>query len=314
MPGYLREVRSQNPHRPIEEDPPMPRMLTLKLLLMMLVVVLASGCTVDRRNAGEGAEQTEPPPGIPLRAVTYNIRHARGMDGAVDLARTADVLRSLDPDLVALQEVDDRAARTGGVDQAAELGQQLGMHAAFGSFMEYQGGRYGMAILSRYSFVDVHVLPLPDGHEPRIALVAHVRLPNDEVMTGVNIHFDWVEDDAFRFAQAQAVVEYLRSLQNPFMLLGDFNDQPGSRTHRLLSELAQEAMKPEGERFTYPSTAPTTDIDSIFTSPRSRWFHSQIRVHDESIASDHRPVSARLILHPVKDGDAPLSHSRPTTE
>lgn len=249
-----------------------------------------------------------------LSAVTYNIRHGRGTDDRVDLARTARVLKDLDPHLIGLQEVDDRARRTGGVNQAAELGRQLGMHAAFGPFMDYQGGRYGMAILSRYPFVDVHVLPLPDGHEPRIALVAHIRLPNDEIVTVVNVHFDWVDDDAFRFAQAQAVAEYLRGLQTPFVLLGDFNDQPGSRTHHLFSELAQEAMKPEGERFTYPSTAPTTDIDSIFTSPRSRWSHGQIHVHDESIASDHRPVSARLILHPDKNGNAPLPHPGPTTE
>jgi endonuclease/exonuclease/phosphatase family metal-dependent hydrolase len=274
-------------------------MLTLNLLLMMLVTVLVSGCAVDRRAAGEGAEQNEPPPGIPLRAVTYNIRHARGMDGAVDLARTADVLRSLDADLVALQEVDDRAARSGGVDQATELAQRLGMRAAFGPFMDYQGGRYGMAILSRYPFAEVQELRLPDGHEPRIALVAHVRLPNDEIVTVVNVHFDWVDDDTFRVAQAQVVAEYLRGLQNPFVLLGDFNDQPGSRTHRLFSELAKEAVKPETDRFTFSSTDPTVEIDAVFTAPAPRWTHGEVRVHDEPVASDHRPVSALLLLHPA---------------
>lgn len=277
----------------------MPRMIALNLLLMMLLAALTPGCAVERRSADDGAARNEPSSSVPLRIVTYNIRHARGMDGAVDLARTADVLRSLTPDVVALQEVDDRAARSGGVDQAAELGQRLGMHAAFGSFMDFQGGRYGMAILSRYPLAEVDPLRLPDGHEPRVALVAHVRLSNDEILTVVNVHFDWVDDDTFRFTQAQAVVEYLRGLQNPFVLLGDFNDQPGSRTHRLFSELAREAVKPERDRFTFSSTDPTVEIDAIFTAPVSRWTHGDVRVHDEPVASDHRPVSAFLLLHPA---------------
>jgi endonuclease/exonuclease/phosphatase family metal-dependent hydrolase len=276
----------------------MTSMLTLSLLLMMFVAAIPQGCAVAHQNADEGAERNEPPPGVPLRAVTYNIRHARGMDGAVDLARTADVLRSLTPDLIALQEVDDRAARSGGVDQAGQLGQRLGMHAAFGSFMDFQGGRYGMAILSRYPLTDVHPLRLPDGHEPRVALVARVRLPNDEILTVVNVHFDWVDDDAYRFAQASVVAEYLRGLDTPFVLLGDFNDQPGSRTYRLFSQLAREAAKPEGDRFTFSSTDPTVEIDAIFTAPALRWTHRDIRVHDEPLASDHRPVSALMLLHP----------------
>lgn len=277
----------------------MTRLLGLNLILMMLVSAITPGCAVDRQSANDGAERNEPSPSLPLRIVTYNIHHARGMDGAVDLARTADVLRSLTPDLAALQEVDDRATRSGGVDQAGELGRQLGMHAAFGSFMEYQGGRYGMAILSRYPLAEAVPLRLPDGHEPRVALVANIRLPNDEILTVVNVHFDWVDDDTFRFAQAQAVADYLRGLRNPFVLLGDFNDQPGSRTHRLFSELAKEAVKPETDRFTFSSTDPAVEIDAIFTTPASRWTHRDVRVHDEPVASDHRPVSALLLLHPA---------------
>lgn len=84
---------------------------------------------------------TAPAPAPALRVVSYNIRHGAGMDGRVDLARTAAVLRALSPDLVALQEVDERVKRSGGVDQAQQLGEALGMQARFTSFMDYQGGR-----------------------------------------------------------------------------------------------------------------------------------------------------------------------------
>ena len=71
----------------------------------------------------------------------------RGQDGKVDLRRAASVIIRLRPDLVALQEVDHRARRSGQVDQAAELGKMTGMHHAFGSFFDFEGGKYGMAIL-----------------------------------------------------------------------------------------------------------------------------------------------------------------------
>jgi hypothetical protein len=88
-------------------------------------------------------------PADALRVVSYNIRHGRGNDDVVDLERTARVLRALSPDIVGLQEVDERATRSGGVPQAVRLGELLGMHHAFGRFMDYQGGAYGLAILSR---------------------------------------------------------------------------------------------------------------------------------------------------------------------
>ncbi|NIP83601.1 MAG: endonuclease, partial [Gemmatimonadetes bacterium] len=85
------------------------------------------------------------------------------MDGEVDLARVADVLRPLDADVITLQEVDRGVGRTGGVDQAARLGELLGMRAHFGGFMPYQGGEYGMAVLTRLPVLAVTNLRLPDG-------------------------------------------------------------------------------------------------------------------------------------------------------
>ncbi|MDA0378473.1 MAG: endonuclease/exonuclease/phosphatase family protein, partial [Bacteroidetes bacterium] len=71
------------------------------------------------------------------------------MDEIIDLERIAALIRKVDPDVVTLQEVDSVVTRTGGVDQAAELGRMTGMRPFFGRFMAYQGGAYGMAVLSR---------------------------------------------------------------------------------------------------------------------------------------------------------------------
>ena len=83
-----------------------------------------------------------------LKILSYNIKHGRGMDGKVDLPRIAKVVRSLSPDLVALQEIDRNCTRSGSIDLTAELGAMLGMEGRFGKFMDYQGGEYGLAVLS----------------------------------------------------------------------------------------------------------------------------------------------------------------------
>lgn len=234
--------------------------------------------------------------GTSIRAVSYNIKHGYGMDGTIDLDRTAKVLRDLKPDFVGLQEVDLGAARSGQRNQVNDLAQGLSMHPAFGSFMEFQGGRYGMAILSRHPIVNVTRLSLPDGNEPRIALIVEARLPEGGTVLVVNVHFDWVEDDAYRFRQANVLAEYLRTVTQPFILLGDFNDESGSRTLALFEDLATEIKKPAARRFTFPSNQPAREIDFIWCAPGTAWISGNTTVVAEAMASDHRPIVTDLVL------------------
>lgn len=229
-----------------------------------------------------------------VRVVSYNIKHGRGNDEVVNLERTAAVLRALQPDIVGLQEVDDMATRSGGVPEAARLGELLGLHHAFGRFMDFQGGAYGMAVLTRYPIVNTTSVKLPDGNEPRIALAVEVQPPGGQRLTIVNVHFDWVRDDGFRFAQAETLTTYLDALKTPYILLGDFNDVPESRTLALFKSRATEARKPADDRFTFSSTNPTREIDFIFYAPSTAFTPQEVRVITEPLASDHRPVLAVL--------------------
>ena len=231
-----------------------------------------------------------------LRIVSYNIRHGRGMDDSVNLARAANVLRALQPDIVGLQEVDDRVRRSGSVDEAATLGGTLGMEHAFGAFMEYQGGNYGLAILSRFPITRATPVRLPDGNEPRVALIAEIRLPDARTIAVVNVHFDWVSDDAFRFAQASALAAVLDTISVPYILLGDFNDEPGSRTLTLFQQRAVELAKPASDRLTFSSTEPVKEIDFVFAAPAAAWGGGSARPVTEPMASDHRPVLATVTL------------------
>ncbi|MBR9990936.1 MAG: hypothetical protein KFH98_14335, partial [Gemmatimonadetes bacterium] len=146
--------------------------------------------------------------------------------------------------------------------------------------------------LSRCAMRFVTPVRLTEGNEPRIALAVELALRDGVVLTVINVHFDWVRDDNFRFTQAREVADYLEGVSGPWILLGDLNDQSGSRTLALFQEHAQEAMKPSDGRFTFPSIDPVREIDFVFVAPRDAWTVDSVHVVDETIASDHRPVFA----------------------
>lgn len=238
-----------------------------------------------------------------LRIATYNIKHAAGMDGKVDLARTARAIEALGADVVALQEVDLGVGRSGGINQVNELAGILGMHPAFGVFMPYGGGYYGMALLSRHPIVDARSLRLPGGNEPRVALSTRLRHPSGQDIRVVSVHFDWVRDDGYRFGQAGVVARHLETLAEPYVLLGDFNDVRGSRTLDLFESVADHVVL-EGAP-TFPSDGPEKEIDFLFrsraTASRPGWTVRTVEVVDEPLASDHCPVRAELVLGPAPD-------------
>lgn len=231
-----------------------------------------------------------------IRALSYNIKHGTGMDGQRDLARAGAVIETLTPDFVALQEVDLAAKRSGFKNQVRALGARLDMHPAFGGFMDFQGGRYGMATLSAHPITRVESLRLPDGNEPRVALVVEAELPGGQRVLVVNVHFDWVRDDAFRFAQAETVRDFLADAELPWLLLGDFNDSPDTRTLALFRAVGDELAKPDGASATFPSDKPTKEIDFAFRSRDAFWGTGHAVVVDEPVASDHSPVLARIQL------------------
>ena len=226
-----------------------------------------------------------------LRVVAYNIKHGQGMDRKLDLARTAEVLRKLRPDFVALQEVDLKATRSGQVDQAAELGRLLDMHHAFGKFMDYQGGEYGLAVLSRFPILESHVHPLPKGAEPRVVLEVVTKPEGSERKLSVaSIHLDWTKEE-LRMAQIKTLQEKLAKRTHPFVLAGDFNATPDSPTMRFVRE-GWAVSRKAGPRLTCPADAPRTEIDYIVSRGIPKAVES--RVVEEAIASDHRPVLALI--------------------
>jgi endonuclease/exonuclease/phosphatase family metal-dependent hydrolase len=258
------------------------RVIPLVLLAVVFVVSGGSPPAASGSARPAGARPTT------LRILAYNIHHGAGNDERLDLERIARLIRSLDPHLVALQEVDNRTERTGRVDQAAELGRMTGMGWAFGPFMDFQGGEYGMAVLSALPFSDSTNHRLPEGPEPRSALAVRVQLSDgagDLVFTG--IHFYRTAEE--RMAQAHHLLEVLEPEEGPVILAGDFNSTPDSEVMELIGETF--AIPDKGDdRLTFRSDQPVREIDFIAYRPSKRFAVLESRVVDEPVASDHRPV------------------------
>ena len=231
-----------------------------------------------------------------LTVATWNIKHGRGLDGSVDLERTTHSLETLGADVIALQEVDVGATRSGSVDQPEVLGEALGMTSAFGPFMAYQGGAYGLAMLTKLPPSNIRVWPLPNGNEPRVALAFDVDLAEGRPVTLICVHFDWVADDAYRFEQAATVAARIDALETPWILLGDYNDVPGSRTLDLFGRLGVPVPKTGSGSDTFPADAPDIEIDHITVGPKGAWVVGEAEVIPEPVASDHLAVVTTLRL------------------
>lgn len=261
---------------------------------------VARGVAAILAAVSTGAWAADPPAIPPLRVVSYNIRHGAGMDGRVDLGRTAAVLRRLAPDLVALQEVDERCRRSGGVEQAAELGRLLGMEHRFGTFMDHDGGRYGLAVLSRLPVREARRHELPRGAEPRCALEVEVEVPGlAGPLSFTCVHNDWTQE-ALRVAQVRALLEALGAGDRLAVLIGDFNGEPGSDSLALLAAAGWTVVAKDGppeSRQTWPSDAPAREIDHVAVRGLPP-FTVEHRVIDERDASDHRPLAATFTFAP----------------
>ena len=199
-----------------------------------------------------------------------------------------------DGGLVALQEVDVGAGRTGRVDQALELARLTGMHVLYGATMPFQGGQYGNALLSRWPAAGFrnHALPVTPGREPRAILDAEFRHP--AAFRILATHFDITRPD--RVSAVEALSRMAPPADSaPAILLGDLNDTPDSP---VLGGLFSQGWRSAVAGFTIPVREPRRQIDFILYRPAGRWKVIEQRVLEEPSASDHLPVLAVLELTP----------------
>ncbi len=265
------------------------RLSNLCLFLSLIGSIILLGCKPTKESP------------IIFRVMTYNIHHGEGLDGKVDLDRIANVILKANADAVALQEVDKNTKRTGNTDMAEELAKLTNMHVVFGANLDFQGGKYGTAILSKHPIqsAENHVLKQAREGEPRGVLQAILDVGQGRVLFA-GTHLDHTKDQAERlFSQAQFDDLFAKHTDLPIIFCGYFNDIPESELHKRMSEkwIDVWGVVGNGDGFTMTSDNPTRRIDYVWVSDKKNF---KLRWADvpKTEASDHLPLVTEMEFRP----------------
>lgn len=230
-----------------------------------------------------------------LRVMSYNIRAAD-----YGLKNIISTIKQGNADIIALQEVDRLVRRTGRVDQPKRIAKTLGMYYVFRKHFSYQGGEFGLALISRYKIDQVERVRIRNSN--LIILKARVHTPGQSIIVVV-VHFHPTnpldetatrrENNAARLREASRAFKLATTYNEPVLIMGDFNDPPGSQPYKLFAQQFQDSCRVAGANWnkTWPARFPITRIDYIWVSQHFR----VLRCHTlKSSASDHLPVIAEI--------------------
>ncbi len=253
-----------------------------RLLSLSLFALLLAACV------------SAPPPTDTFRVLVYNIHAGKDAGGVDNLERVAEVINASDAHLVLLQEVDRNTTRSGNVDQLAELERLTSLRGAFGKSLDYQGGEYGIAVLSRWPIAASNVIPLPtDPQQPRAGGASEPRVALFVVTNGirvVNTHLDASGEETYRLQEVAHLLEAADEGE-PMLIGGDFNAEPPSEVHRSMARKGYRDAWTEcggpGSELTFPAGAPVKRIDYLFLTGDARCESAKVL---DTTASDHRPL------------------------
>ncbi|HET7360692.1 MAG TPA: endonuclease/exonuclease/phosphatase family protein [Salinimicrobium sp.] len=247
------------------------------------------------------AQENSSDEGITLRILSYNIHHGETTNGDLDLKAVAKVINEVNPDLVALQEVDYKTDRVEQRDILSELATLTKMpYSFFGKAVNYDGGEYGVGVLSKWEFLETTNIPLPHepGKEPRTMAGGTILVESGDTITFFSTHLDHLKDDTERISQVRKIENIFSKSRYPKILAGDLNDVPGSTSIRILESNLKSSYDKDDPQPTFPSSSPIKKIDYVMGYPKEKWKIVETKVICDKIASDHCAYLVVLKLLP----------------
>lgn len=231
----------------------------------------------------------DPPTGLRLRVVTYNVHACIGGDGRFAPGRIAAVLQELDADFIGIQELEDR--RHGQEHVSRYLARELGMHACRGATLKRRDAHYGNLLLSRERprSTLTHDISVP-GREPRGIIEATYDLRGRRIRMLVT-HFGLKA-----FERRRQVRDVLRIVESDDpdidVLAGDFNEwRPASYTMKALARRYGGLRRQRS----WPARRPLLALDRVFVAPDT--VRRTVFIDNSAAArraSDHLPVVCDL--------------------
>jgi endonuclease/exonuclease/phosphatase family metal-dependent hydrolase len=239
-----------------------------------------------------------------IRVLVYNVHAGKDAAGADNLARVAELVRETGADIALLQEIDRGTRRSGQVDQPDVLARHTGFAVAFGKTLDYDGGEYGIAVLSRWPIAQGTMMRLRvdppqrrsgGSYEPRGAQRVTVRAPAGDLVV-INTHLDASREDLYRRQEVRPVLMLARDAGSRVLVGGDFNSTPESEVQ---ADVRSGGLRDAwlacgtGDGFTYPADTPTKRIDYLYLSGTATCVRAEVV---GTTASDHRALLVRVTL------------------
>lgn len=222
-----------------------------------------------------------------LRLMTYNIKNATGMDGVCDFQRIANVINNASPDVVAVQEVDSVTNRSNQKYVLGEIAERTQMYACFAPAIEYDGGKYGIGLLSKKAPLHLQAIALPGREEARALILAEF-----EDYIYCCTHLSLTEED--RMKSLEILKTFAASYKKPLFLAGDMNAEPESDFIKELQKEFRILSNPKQHTFPAPAPKETIDYVAAFKQNDKGFAVVSSEVVNEPVASDHRPIVVEL--------------------
>lgn len=231
-----------------------------------------------------------------LRVATYNIHKGRGLDQRVQIGRIVEVLREIDGDIIALQEVLSIEGKKPKDHQARFIAREMGFHYRFGENRRLRGGAYGNVTLSRFPIIHAHNYDITQPRrEQRGCLRTDLQIAPNRVLHVYNLHLGTSYRE--RSGQARKLFDsgILKpvSRAGPRIVLGDFNEWMSGLTSRLMKDHFNSIpVRPLlGRSRTYPGFFPLVHLDHIYFDGALDVVKVVVhRSRGALVASDHLPI------------------------
>jgi len=265
-------------------------------ILIVLFISLTTHLIVAQTNNNFNITEESVTVNNTLRVMCYNIHHCDppyNIGEDIEIDTTIGVIAKQKPDIVALQEVDVYTRRSGSnIHQAKVIAERLGMYYFFAPAIDYQGGKYGIAILSKFPLSENKLTELPrhdTSGEKRVLATSKIDLPDGIAIRFGCTHLDTKPEN--RQAQIDKVNELALLETLPYIIAGDFNAVEGSvvinRLDRFFTRTCTNCPK------TSPARNPQNTIDHIaYRDTQNKFSVTNHKAVNETYASDHRPIVA----------------------
>jgi endonuclease/exonuclease/phosphatase family metal-dependent hydrolase len=256
------------------------------ILFHSVILMIMAGCN-SARNTTSG-----PAAARAVTVVTYNVHHFNPPSEAKDVINidtVAAAIRRTGASLVALQELDSVTLRSHKEFQLKTLADKLGMYYYYGRAISYEGGAYGVGILSKYPLKETRTFVLPKvagfKGEDRVVAMARVQLPGGKSAWFASTHLDVTKEEN-RKLQSDAILQLGSDLDAPLLIGGDFNATDEKAGMQSLFTFFTDASAEKGP--TIPNINPKRRIDYILF-PKTSGFKlvSEQVLTEYAYGSDH---------------------------